>query len=462
MSRTQLLTATLILIAALILYFVAPMEGMTRDAIRCAALGLFSIGFWATRALPEHLTSLIFMLLATASGLSPARVVFSGFYSTAFWLVFGGLVLANAVEYTGLGRSIAGRLLSLMGTSYTGVISGIVGTGMLISFIMPSSFARIMLLIPVTMALADHLKFATDSPGRTGMIVSASLACFIPSCAVLPSNVLNMVIVGASESIYGVTFSYGYYLKLHFPVIGIMKGLSIVVLTCLLFSSRNVLESSKISYEKTPFSKPERNMIVILCLTLLLWSSDFLHGISPAWVSLAASLVCLFPATKVMPSNAFHEKIDFAPLFYLAGILALGAITSETGLGEIMGKWLLRIIDFKPEHNFQNFFLLSLLFSVISLGAIGPGAPAIMTPLAAKIAAATGFSLDTVLMTGIIGYCNILFPYQVPPLVVGLQLAGVSTAKALRLTFGLAAVSIIFLIPLNYLWWVWLGLFPNH
>jgi di/tricarboxylate transporter len=186
------------------------------------------------------------------------------------------------------------------------------------------------------------------------------------------------------------------------------------------------------------------------------------HGISPAWIALAASLVCLLPFTRVLPPNAFQEKTDFTPLFYMAGILALGSVTAETGLGEIMGDALLRIIDFKPEHNMRNFFLLSLLFSVITLGIIGPGAPAIMTPLAAKMAEATGFSLNTVLMTGIIGYSNILFPYQVPPIFVGLQLAGVSPTKALKLTFCLAIVTIVFLIPLNYVWWVWLGLFTNR
>jgi di/tricarboxylate transporter len=232
------------------------MEGMSQDAIRCAALGLFAIGFWITRALPEHLTSLIFMLLAIVSGLSPARVVFSGFYSTAFWLVFGGLFLASAVQNTGLGKRIAERLLSVVGTSYISMISGIVGTGMLLSFIMPSSFARILLLIPVTVALADHLKLAPASPERTGMIVSASLACFAPSCAVLPSNVLNMVIVGASESIYGVTFSYGYYLKLHFPVLGIVKGLSIVVLTCLLFQNAQSPGRLEIFLKKDPLAGP--------------------------------------------------------------------------------------------------------------------------------------------------------------------------------------------------------------
>jgi hypothetical protein len=39
--------------------------------------------------------------------IAPADVVFSGFHSTAFWLVFGGLVIGLGVKRTGLAERLA-------------------------------------------------------------------------------------------------------------------------------------------------------------------------------------------------------------------------------------------------------------------------------------------------------------------------------------------------------------------
>ena len=63
------------------------------------------------------------------------------------------------------------------------------------------------------------------------MVLATIIGSFAPSCAVLPANVPNMVLAGASETLYHLNIHYGAYLKLHFPVLGILKGVAIVILT---------------------------------------------------------------------------------------------------------------------------------------------------------------------------------------------------------------------------------------
>ena len=123
-KRPKNIVAALILISVAVTYFLPPMGALSKEAIRASALVLFAIGFWVTGVLPEHLTALLFMLLAIVSRVAPPQVVFSGFYSSAVWLVFGGMVLAAAVKATGLGGRMAYTLLSYLGSSYLGVISG--------------------------------------------------------------------------------------------------------------------------------------------------------------------------------------------------------------------------------------------------------------------------------------------------------------------------------------------------
>ncbi|UCB50559.1 MAG: anion permease, partial [Deltaproteobacteria bacterium] len=341
MGKFRRLTAGLVLISAVTLYFVPPPGGMSREIIRCFALLVFAIGFWATGIIPEYLTALIFLLMAVISKLATASVVFSGFHSTALWLVFGGLVIAVSVEHTGLGQRMAHRFLGVLGTSYAGIVSGIVLVAMLLNFIMPSTMGRVVLLVPIVVSMAERLNFPEGSPGRNGMVMAVTLACFVPSCAILPSNVVNMVLAGASESIYGITFAYANYFRLHFPVIGLMKGLAIVLLTCIFFPARIASTPAERHQRPVPWSKNECVLASILAGTLLLWGTDFLHGISPAWVALSAALVCLMPFNRLLPAGAFLGVINFGPLFYVAGVLGLGAIVAKTGLGDIFGNELL-------------------------------------------------------------------------------------------------------------------------
>ncbi len=132
---------------------------------------------------------------------------------------------------------------------------------------------------------------------------------------------------------------------------------------------------------------------------------------------------------------------------------------AKTGLGDILGKELLKLGNFKPGHDFRNFISLVPLHTVVSPFTTSPGLPAVMVPLSADIAKATGFPLMTVLMTQVIGFSNLIFPYQVPPVVVGMQLGGVKAADAARLMFPLVVLSIVVLLPVNYLWWHILGVF---
>lgn len=109
--------------AAIALYLVPLMTGQNSDLLRAAAVLLLIMSLLATGALPEYLTSLLFFLLAMALAIAPAAVVFSGFASSSLWLVFGGLIIVEAVTGTGLGSRVASSLLSRLTLTYTRLIA---------------------------------------------------------------------------------------------------------------------------------------------------------------------------------------------------------------------------------------------------------------------------------------------------------------------------------------------------
>jgi hypothetical protein len=81
------------------------------------------------------------------------------------------------------------------------------------------------------------------------------------------------------------------------------------------------------------------------------------------------------------------------------------------------------------------------------------GIPATLTPLAGQISELTGFSLEAVIMTQVLGFSTIVFTYQSVPLMMAMPLAGISVRHAARLCLILAGLSVVLLFPLDYIWW---------
>ena len=50
-----------------------------------------------------------------------------------------------------------------------------------------------------------------------------------------------------------------------------------------------------------------------------------------------------------------------------------------------------------------------------------------------------------------------LLPYQSAPVMVALQLADVRLAAGSKLSLLLGTITLLVLVPLDYLWWRWLG-----
>ncbi len=446
-------------IAAVFLYLTPAPQGVPASAITGSALCLFAVGLYATVAIPEFLTAIMFFTLAMLIGIGDANVVFSGFHSTAFWMVFGGMIIGVAVQKTGLGVRLATIITSRFSGSYSQLICGVSLVGVALSFVMPSTMGRVVLLIPIVVALCDELGYEQGSVERSGLILAVSYATWMPSMAILPANVPNMVLAGVSENLFGIIFTYGDYMLTHMPVNGILKVAAIIGLVFLLFPTRHSDSFRKISrHEQKPLSADGHKLAVILTITLGFWATDFLHHISPAWVAMSAAVVCLWPGFGLVDGKDLTTKVNFPSAVYVAGILSLGALLVKTGAGDWVGGWLLAHLPLSKESPFLSFYSMVGLGVVVNMASTAPSVPAVVGPLASEISNLSGIPLKTVLMSQVIAYSSVVLPYQAPPLIVALGLGGVPLRDGAKMTAALAAITLIALVPLNFLWWSWLGM----
>jgi di/tricarboxylate transporter len=268
---------------------------------------------------------------------------------------------------------------------------------------------------------------------------------------ILPASVPNAILIGGSERLYGIVPSYGQYLLLHFPVLGLLKCVVIVALIRALFAE--IPKRSGGDHKPGPLSTAEWQAGIIVVAALGLWLSDRWHGLSPAWVSMAAAAACVLPPVRLIGGVELRHDINYGVLLMLAGLLGAAGVVAHSGLGDYLGRLLLEALALQPGSDARSFFSLVGVSGLIALIGTLPSVPAVMTALAGDVAQATGLPVETILMMQVPAFSTPLLPYQALPVLIAARLGGVSVGTTTRICLLLGIITVALLIPLDYLWW---------
>ena len=442
---------------ALVLLLMPPPQGIEPIMMRAGAVIILAIGMWATAIVPSYFGSLIFLFAAVALAVAPPKVVFSGFHAGAMWLVFGGLVFGLGVKQTGLDTRLVRSLLTHFPKIYIGMIYGVFWVATSLALIVPSASGRVALLVPIMVALAKKLGFGEESKGRTGLILAASLGTMVPAFNILPANVPNMALYGAADSVLNIQLTYADYFLLNFPVMGVFALVVYPALIAVLFrdTPRHPDHQEKIS----AWAGDEKRLLLFLTIALLLWITDSLHGISPAWVALGVAILCLLPRIGMLPPNVLGGEINYGPLLFLAGVIGLGAVANHAGLGTVIAKNLMQFLEFQKGADFQNYTSISLTSIVVGLFTTMPAQPSIMVAMTGTLAQATGWSELNVIMASMTAWGVFPFFYQTPPVVVAVALGNLKISDVTKTLICYMILGVLIMLPLHFLWGQSIGMF---
>lgn len=414
-----------------------------------------TIVLWATSLLPEFITALLFFAAAMMTKIAPPEVIFGGFASSAFWLVFSGFVLGIAIRKTGLADRAAQALSARLTDSWPRMVGSVVLLSYALAFVMPSNMGRIALLMPIVAAMARRAGIADGTRGWYGLALAVGFGTFQLSATILPANVPNLVMSGAAEGSYGIHLNYVPYLLLHTPVLGILKGLVLIGLICWLFPGAPKPPRDLAPPE--PMDRDEKRLAWLLAIVLVMWVTESWHGIGPAWTGLAASIVVMLPRIGFITGDEFSAGVNMRTCIYVAGILGLAITVTQTGIGNAMGEALMQVMPLDADAPFTSFLALTGITTALNFIMTANGVPALYTTLAQSFSDATGFPLLSVIMIQVLGYSTPLLPYQASPIVVAMGLGKVPARAGMLLCLALAVATYLVLLPLDYLWFSVLG-----
>ena len=414
-----------------------------------------TIVLWATSLLPEFITALLFFTAAMIAKIAPPDVIFGGFASSAFWLVFSGFVLGVAIRKTGLADRAARALSAKLTDSWLLMVASVVLLSSALAVVMPSNMGRIALLMPIVAAMAARAGINEGTRGWYGLALAVGFGTFQLSATILPANVPNLVMSGAAEGSWGIHLNYLPYLLLHTPVLGILKGLILIGLICWLFPGQP--HAPKELAPSEPMSRAEKRLAWLLAVVLTMWVTESLHGVAPAWTGLVAACITLLPRIGFINGEEFSAGVNIRTCIYVAGILGLAITVTQTGIGAAVGEALLHVMPLDAQKPFTSFLALTGITTALNFIMTANGVPALFTTLAQSFSDATGFPLLSVIMIQVLGYSTPLLPYQASPIVVAMALGKVPARAGMLLCIALAVATWLLLVPLNYAWFNVLG-----
>ena len=423
------------------------------------ALSLATIVLWTFEPVPLEYSSLLLIVLFPILDVLPFETAFGPFSSKTVWLIFAGMALSLGITETPLGTRISRLVLGHIG-SLNGLILALHVLGMLSALLIPSGVVRILILMPLIITLLRTLGEPPGSRVSAALILSVACSTYYGGTGVLTASVPSLIVFGVLES-RDITVYWGQWTLYLFPIFSLCRVACCYLLIRLLLPLRGESPiqaqfdvESDVPDGVTP---AEKKTLCILLAGVLLWATDALHGIHPTYVGLGLVLACYLPGWGPLHPDLL-KKINFPLLIYIAAAFSVGHALETTGfsplLADLFTDWLGRF----DGSLFTQLGLLSAFILPFNFLADTAAVAAILTPVLLDVAAQTGMApIPAALCMAIVASCG-FFPYQAAPFILAYSFRYVHMGQFIRLMVLLALVSLLLLIPLNFLYWRVIGL----
>jgi di/tricarboxylate transporter len=381
-------------------------------------------------------------------------LIFSGFATSGFWLLIGGLVVGAAIGITGLGDQVAQRIFARTGPSYVRAVWFLSLAGLGLGLLVPSAIPRVIVMMPITLALARAMGYAPGTRAHAGLAITAASMTLLPTFAFLPANLPTIVELGAIEALYGVTFTFGAFFLQQVPV-NLLRFVVIFVLVLPLGRDAQARDVPPVAHR--PLSPAQRRLLALLLIAIALWATDVWHHIPPAWVALTAGMILLWPGFGVLPATAMKTDIDFSMAFFIAAVFCISAVVTQSGLGARLADIFVPALHLGQGNGLRDLYALTGFSAALSHLTTSPAAGVVLAPLAGSMAQATGWTISTIVMIHNIGYSTTALPFQSPPLLIAIAMAQIPVGLLTRICLLTTLIVTGLGVPLTWVWWQLLG-----
>ncbi|HET7384430.1 MAG TPA: SLC13 family permease [Pseudolabrys sp.] len=448
-----------ILVPPLVWFTPSPLQPVTQHAF--AIVG-FMVVAWITRAMDYALAGFIGCFLFWALRIVTFPVAFSGFANDTAWFLFGALLLGVVATRSGIARRIAYFVMLRVGITYPRILLSLIVTDFLLTFIVPSGIARVVIMASIALGLAEAFNSPPGSNVSRGMFLVLSYTANIFDKMII-AGAGSITARGLIEKIGGVEVLWSFWFVAFLPC-SIITVLVAWWLTLKLYPPEKVALEGGYDYLRAEMTKLgslsllEKKAALLMTAAILLWLTDFLHHISPSVIGIGVGLFALLPRVGVLEIEDM-KRLNYLPVFFVAAAISMGTVMQATKGLEILTNsvfaWMLpfmtNIITTTVVMYWTAFVYHFLLASEISM--LGTSIPLVM-----EFAKSHGLNPLQLGMIWTFAAGGKLFAYQSGVLIVGYSYGYFAARDLVRIGAWLTVVEFVVLLLLVQFYWPLIGL----
>lgn len=458
-----------LLIGPFLLFLCSIIGGFDNEQALMVGVVLWMLSWWITEVVPIAVTALLPMILLPMLGILNLRETTANYSNPVIYLFFGGFVLGLAIEKWGLHKRIALNIMRLAGDKPSRVVLGcMLATSLLSMWI--SNTATTVMMLPIGMSVVGLLKDKMDDGiGAKNFALTLMLgiayAANIGGITTLIGTPPNLVLAGVVEESGLAPLSFSNWLFFAFPLVVILFSSVYIINTKLIFPVRiKKLEGIKelISTELTQLGKldkSERNILMILLTTALLWifrsqltNIPFLNALNDTIIAIFASVMLfIWPSgesKKPLLEWKDTKKLPWDILLLFGGGISVAKGLEVTNVVGLLGDWISSSVAPNP----LLVVLVVCVFAVFLTEVMSNVAlVAVFIPVSFVIAQNFGFNeLQLAIPLTIGASCAFMFPISTPPNAIVFSSGYVNMNQMAKVGVILNITSIIIISVYSY------------
>ncbi len=476
------LIAALLALAAIV--WMPAAQGLPASGQVMLGILAFAVIVWMTEALDYAVSAvvigvlMIFLLAFTPATDKPGAVdmgtsgalnlALSGFSSSAVALVAAACFIAAAMTATGLDRRIALVVLSKVDAKSNHIVIGAMAVGFLLSFIVPSTTARVACLMPIMMGFI--LAFKVDKRSRFAalLVITAAQTASVWNVGIKTAAAQNMVAVGFIEKQFGTSITWTDWFIAGAPFAAALSIALYFIMTRMMRPEMDEIAGGKAAIREQldalgAMTAREWKLLALVLALLAFWSTEkVLHDFDTSSTTIAAIAVMLAPRIGVMNWKESQKGFPWGTVVLFAVGISVGSALLKTNAAGWLAHLIVTHLGLQNASAFVILMLLSLFLVIIHLGFASATAlastmvPIIISVLMAVQTPGVNVIGMTMLLQFVVSFGFIL-PVNAPQNMIAYGTDTFEARDFIRtgLVITLAAMVLLVVFALTY--WPWMG-----
>lgn len=453
------------------LVLLAPMDGLSPEAHKLAAIIALVITFWVTEALPLAVTALLGPMLAVMLQVTSIGPAFAPMANPIVFLFIGSFILAQGLFVHRVNERIAYSVLSwkVIGARPTRIL---IAYGALAAFLSAwmSNTATAAMLVPIGLSLIAFMESESQIPRSygTAMMLMTAYGCSRGGMATPVGTPPNLITIAMLDDLLDVQISFVEWMLLAMPATLVLMGITFVYLNWIGRTGVKEIPGADAIIKKRkhalgPWKRGERNAVIAFGVTVCLWVGPGLLALllgrehhlvqlvltsMPEAVAALTGVVLLFllPISADQRSTITWKQaaqIDWGTILLFGGGLSLGALSASTGLALAVGEGITGLL---PTDSVVPLTFAGALFTVVLSEAMSnTAATNIAIPIVISIAQAAGVDpVVPAVAAGLAASVAVVLPVSTPPNAIVYASGRVPIMHMIKYGLLMDAVAVVF------------------